>query len=50
MFALWSDVTNGLAAVVIVQAGIFAEASRQLVKLIPFLFESRRCPKAHETG
>ncbi|KAG6817910.1 hypothetical protein H0H87_012378 [Tephrocybe sp. NHM501043] len=32
MFALWSAVTNGSTAIVIVQAGIFAEASRQLVK------------------
>ena len=37
MFALWSGVTNGLAAIVIVQAGIFAEASRQLVRLFPFV-------------
>ncbi|KAG6919005.1 hypothetical protein DXG01_009715 [Tephrocybe rancida] len=34
MFALWSDVTNGSTAIVIVQAGIFAEASRQLVKVM----------------
>ncbi|KAG5638390.1 hypothetical protein H0H81_000286 [Sphagnurus paluster] len=32
MFALWKGVTNGSTAIVIVQAGIFAEASRQLVK------------------
>lgn len=32
IFALWMGVTNGAAAIVIVQAGIFAEASRQLVK------------------
>lgn len=32
IFALWSEVTNGSTAIVIVQAGIFAEASRQLVK------------------
>ncbi|KAJ6621075.1 pleiotropic drug resistance ABC transporter [Mycena sp. CBHHK59/15] len=31
IFALWMGVTNGAAAIVIVQAGIFAEASRQLV-------------------
>ena len=37
MFALWSGVTNGLAAIAIVQAGIFAEASRQLVRLISFV-------------
>ncbi|KAG6837333.1 hypothetical protein H0H93_011428 [Arthromyces matolae] len=34
MFALWSGVTNGSAAIAIVQAGIFAEASRQLVKVM----------------
>ncbi|KAG6842469.1 hypothetical protein C0991_007599 [Blastosporella zonata] len=34
IFALWSGVTNGSAAIVIVQAGIFAEASRQLVKVM----------------
>ncbi|KAF8641091.1 hypothetical protein AX17_000734 [Amanita inopinata Kibby_2008] len=33
MFALWSGVSSGLAAIVIVQAGNFAEASRQLVKV-----------------
>ncbi|GLB35831.1 putative ABC transporter transmembrane region [Lyophyllum shimeji] len=33
MFALWQGVTNGSTAIVIVQAGIFAEASRQLVKV-----------------
>ncbi|KAF7311117.1 P-loop containing nucleoside triphosphate hydrolase protein [Mycena chlorophos] len=33
IFALWARVTNGLAAIVIVQAGIFAEASRQLVRV-----------------
>lgn len=32
IFALWMGVTNGAAAIVIVQAGIFAEASRQLVR------------------
>lgn len=32
MFALWQGVTNGSAAIVIVQAGSFAEASRQLVR------------------
>lgn len=31
LFALWSGITDGSAAVVIVQAGIFADASRQLV-------------------
>ncbi|KAF7303184.1 P-loop containing nucleoside triphosphate hydrolase protein [Mycena kentingensis (nom. inval.)] len=34
IFALWARVSNGLAAIVIVQAGIFAEASRQLVKQV----------------
>lgn len=32
IFALWKGVGNGSTAIVIVQAGIFAEASRQLVK------------------
>ena len=32
LFALWKGVDNGYAAVAIVQSGIFAEASRQLVK------------------
>lgn len=35
IFALWKGVTNGSAAIVIVQAGIFAEASRQFVKFVP---------------
>jgi hypothetical protein len=34
MFALWKGVTNGSAAIVIVQAGIFAEASRQVVRSV----------------
>ncbi|KAH7930921.1 pleiotropic drug resistance ABC transporter [Leucogyrophana mollusca] len=34
LFALWQGVTNGSAAIVIVQAGIFAEASRQLVRVL----------------
>ena len=33
MFALWQGVADGSAAIVIVQAGIFADASRQLVKV-----------------
>ncbi|KIM47463.1 hypothetical protein M413DRAFT_22125 [Hebeloma cylindrosporum] len=33
VFALWQGVTDGSAAIVIVQAGIFADASRQLVKV-----------------
>ncbi|KAF5385025.1 hypothetical protein D9615_001230 [Tricholomella constricta] len=33
IFALWKGVTNGSTAIVIVQAGIFAEASRQLVRV-----------------
>jgi len=33
LFALWSHVRDGSAAVVIVQAGMFADASRQLVKV-----------------
>ncbi|KAL0951622.1 hypothetical protein HGRIS_008303 [Hohenbuehelia grisea] len=33
IFALWAEVSDGSAAIVIVQAGIFADASRQLVKV-----------------
>ncbi|KAG8905564.1 hypothetical protein FRB99_008669 [Tulasnella sp. 403] len=33
LFALWTEVSEGLAAVVIVNAGMFAEASRQLVQV-----------------
>ncbi|KAF8634908.1 hypothetical protein AX15_000655 [Amanita polypyramis BW_CC] len=33
IFALWSGLNDGFAAVVIVQAGIFADASRLLVKV-----------------
>ncbi|EMD33950.1 hypothetical protein CERSUDRAFT_117480 [Gelatoporia subvermispora B] len=33
-FALWTGVSSGYAALVIVQAGIFAEASRQLVRVL----------------
>lgn len=33
-FALLSNVSNGLAAIVIVQSAIFAEASRQLVRVL----------------
>ena len=32
VFALWSGVSDAFAAIVIVQAGIFADASRQLVR------------------
>ncbi len=32
VFALWMGVRSGAAAIVIVQSGIFAEASRQLVR------------------
>ncbi|KAJ3554652.1 hypothetical protein NM688_g2996 [Phlebia brevispora] len=34
LFALWSGIGDGLAALVIVQAETFAEASRQLVKVL----------------
>lgn len=34
LFALARGVSNGSAAIVIVQAGIFAEASRQLVRVL----------------
>uniref|UniRef100_A0A0W0F1J3 Putative pleiotropic drug resistance ABC transporter n=1 Tax=Moniliophthora roreri TaxID=221103 RepID=A0A0W0F1J3_MONRR len=33
VFSLWMGIKNGATAVVIVQAGIFAEASRQLVRV-----------------
>ena len=33
IFALWQGIADGFAAIVIVQAGIFADASRQLVKV-----------------
>ena len=32
IFALWSGVSDAFAAIVIVQAGVFADASRQLVR------------------
>ncbi|KAH8923770.1 P-loop containing nucleoside triphosphate hydrolase protein [Atractiella rhizophila] len=34
LFALWSELDAGRAAVVIVQSGVFADASRQLVKVL----------------
>ncbi|KAL7279294.1 hypothetical protein ACG7TL_007135 [Trametes sanguinea] len=34
LFALWTGVSSGYAALVIVQAGVFAEASRQLVRVL----------------
>lgn len=34
IFALWSGIGDGLAALVIVQSEIFAEASRQLVRYV----------------
>ncbi|KAI0671861.1 P-loop containing nucleoside triphosphate hydrolase protein [Trametes maxima] len=34
LFALWSGVSSGYAALVIVQAGVFANASRQLVRVL----------------
>ena len=33
MFALWQGVTDGTAAIIFVQASIFADASRELVKV-----------------
>ena len=33
MYALWQGVGDGTAAIIFVQAGIFADASRQLVKV-----------------
>ncbi len=32
MFALWSGVSDGFAAIVIIQAVTFADASRELVR------------------
>ena len=37
LFALWMGVPNGATAIAIVQAGIFADASRQLVKSVTCL-------------
>ncbi|KAF8583414.1 pleiotropic drug resistance ABC transporter [Ramaria rubella] len=37
VFSLWSGVESGHAAVVIVQAGVFAESSRQLIKVAALL-------------
>ncbi|KAL5518793.1 hypothetical protein ACEPAH_476 [Sanghuangporus vaninii] len=34
VFALWSGASDGFTAIVIVQAGVFAEASRQLVRVL----------------
>ncbi|EJD03803.1 P-loop containing nucleoside triphosphate hydrolase protein [Fomitiporia mediterranea MF3/22] len=34
IFALWSGASDGFTAIVIVQAGVFAEASRQLVRVL----------------
>jgi len=34
LFSLWAGVESGYAAVIIVQAGVFAEASRQLIKYV----------------
>ena len=34
LFVLWNGLSSGLAAIAIVQAGIFAEASRQLVRFV----------------
>ncbi|PCH42091.1 pleiotropic drug resistance ABC transporter [Wolfiporia cocos MD-104 SS10] len=34
LFALWGSVSSGFAALVIVQAGVFAEASRMLVRVL----------------
>jgi len=36
LFALTAQVSNGYGAVVIVQAGVFAEASQQLVRYVDF--------------
>lgn len=34
LFTLWKGVSDGSTAIAIVQAGIFAEASRQLVRYV----------------
>jgi ABC-type multidrug transport system fused ATPase/permease subunit len=34
VFALFANISNGFAAIVIVQSGVFAEASRQLVRVL----------------
>ncbi|TDL28100.1 P-loop containing nucleoside triphosphate hydrolase protein [Rickenella mellea] len=34
LFALWANLSDALAALVIVRAGIFAEASRQLIRVL----------------
>jgi len=39
LFAVFRGVSDGFTAVVIVQAGIFAEASRQLVKFVFYFSE-----------
>ena len=48
LFALWSGIGDGLAALVIVQAETFAEASRQLVRsVLVFIVVTRL---TYETG
>lgn len=34
VFALWSGASSGATAIVIVQSGIFADASRQLIRVL----------------
>ena len=43
MFALWSGLSDGFAAIVIVQAGIFADASRQLVRQVHGIWGFAHC-------
>lgn len=43
LFALWKGVSDGSTAIVIVQSGIFAEASRQLVKYVFFRYATSGC-------
>lgn len=34
VFAIWNNASDGFTAVVLTQAGIFAEANRQLVRYV----------------
>lgn len=45
IFALWSGIGDGLAALVIVQAEMFASASRELVKSVISYFKCSRILK-----
>lgn len=47
VFALWAGVTDGLAALVIIQAGVFADASRQIVQYVAFVITFFKSAHAH---